>query len=200
VNDIVGLCSSEQVARWRGVTDTVHEQGHRIFVRLTRCGRADHPYPLPDGALPLIQPAMPFVDVIRAIGDSVYAALNAMDAGFDGVELYVTGNHLRSRLPFDNLSSRAGPGSAGKRIRSAVEVIRAVSDAIGPDRTGVRLSAVAENVGTAGLFTTLARTVAPLGLAYVRLGEADDRDVAGLLSDERPRVLILGHAAAERTT
>ncbi|MFE7119603.1 alkene reductase, partial [Streptomyces sp. NPDC057654] len=107
--DTPGLHSAAQVAAWRKVTDAVHGAGGRIFVQLMHTGRIGHPSLLPDGLVPVGASAVPaagqvythegpkdFVtphvlteDEIRAtVADFVSAARNAIDAGFDGVELH----------------------------------------------------------------------------------------------------------------
>jgi N-ethylmaleimide reductase len=188
-------CSPEQAEAWRRVTDAVHDQGDRIFLRLTRSGRIGHPYLQPDGALPLTPSEIPFADVIRAIGDSVSAAREAVDAGFDGVELHGGNGHLLPRFPFDDTTTRfhVRGDSVEKRIRFAVEVVRAVSDAIGPQRTAIRISPTTTRDGTADskLFTTLARTLAPHGLAFLHLVETGNRDMRDLVRAEWPGVLIV---------
>jgi N-ethylmaleimide reductase len=174
--------SPEQAEAWRRAADAVHAQADRIFLRLTRSG---HPYPHPNGALPLSPPAIPFVDVIRTIGDSVSAARTAVGAGFDGVELHGADSHLVPRSPFG-----AHGGSVEKRIRFAVEVVRAVSDAIGPERTAIRISPAGRD-DTAELFTALARVLAPHRLAYLHLVETGNRDMTALVRAEWPGLLVV---------
>ncbi|MET0238008.1 MAG: alkene reductase [Kibdelosporangium sp.] len=214
-----GLHSAEQVEAWRGVTDAVHDQDGRIFVQLMHAGRMGHPYLYPDGALPLAPSAiasgaqlftpggmldhptpraMTFVDIVQTVEDFVSAARNAMAAGFDGVELHGASGYLIHQFLSGNTNVRtdAYGGSIHNRIRFAVEVVQAVSDAIGPDRTGIRISpAITYNgmaeTDTGELYTALARALAPYGLAYLHLVETNNRDLTEKLRVEWPGVLIL---------
>jgi N-ethylmaleimide reductase len=214
-----GLHSPEQVEAWRRVTDAVHDRGGQIFVQLMHAGRMGHPYLYPDGALPLAPSAIPsgqrlftpdgrldhptpramaLVDIIQTVEDFVSAARNAMDAGFDGVELHGASGYLIHQFLSDNTNARtdAYGGSIENRIRFAVEVVQAVSDAIGPDRTGIRISPAITYNGMAEsdtheLYPALARALAPYGLAYLHLVETNNRALTELIRAQWPSVLIL---------
>ncbi|MEU5259207.1 alkene reductase [Amycolatopsis sp. NPDC021455] len=227
--DTPGLHSPEQVEAWRGVTDAVHDRGGRIFVQLMHAGRVGHPCLYPDGALPLAPSAIPsggqlftpdgmldrptpramtLADIDRTVEDFVSAARNAMEAGFDGVELHGASGYLVHQFLSGNTNARtdAYGGSIGNRIRFAVETVQAVSDAIGPDRTGIRISpgitynGIAET-DTAELYPALARALAPFGLAYLHLVETNNRDLTEVLRAEWPGALVLNpHPTAEQRT
>ena len=214
-----GLHSLEQVEAWREVTDAVHDRGGQIFVQLQHAGRVGHPSLYPDGALPLAPSAissgeqlhtldgkldrptpqaMTLTDIIQAGEDFVSAARNAMDAGFDGVELHGGSGFLIHQFLSDNTNVRtdAYGGSIENRIRFAVEVVQAVSDAIGPDRLGIRITpAIAYNgmaeSDSTELYTALVNALAPYGLAYLHLVETNNRGLTELIRSEWPGVLIL---------
>ncbi|NNF12584.1 MAG: alkene reductase [Gemmatimonadetes bacterium] len=162
---IPGIFQSDQVAGWRKVTDAVHAEGGRIFVQLMHTGRVSHPDNLPGGAevvapsavaledtkmwvdgegeLPIPEPrAMTADDVLRAIDEYVDAARKAIVAGFDGVELHGANGYLIQQFihPVTNQRDDDWGGSIGKRIRFPLEVARAVADAVGGDRVGIRIS------------------------------------------------------------
>lgn len=217
--DTPGLHSQEQVQAWRRVTDTVHNQGSRIFVQLMHSGRIGHPSLYPDGALPLAPSAIPsgerlytaggrldhptpramtLEDIIQTVEDFVSSARNAMEAGFDGVELHGASGYLIHQFLSDNTNVRtdAYGGSIENRIRFAVEVVQAVSDAIGPDRTGIRISPAIDYNGmdesdSAELYSALVCSLAPYGLAYLHVAEAGRRDLTRQIRAEWPGVLIL---------
>jgi N-ethylmaleimide reductase len=217
--DTPGLHTPEQVTAWRRVTDAVHDRGGRIFVQLMHAGRLAHPSLYPDGALPLAPSAiasgarmytpdgmldhptpraMTLADIIQAVEDFVSAARNAMEAGFDGVELHGASGFLIHQFLSANSNTRtdAYGGSLENRIRFAVEVVQAVSDAIGPDRTGIRISpAISYNgideTDTAELYPALARALAPFGLAYLHLVEVNNRDLTEVIRAAWPGPLIL---------
>ena len=151
-------------------------------------GMLDHPTPR----------AMTLVDIARTVEDFAAAARNAMDAGFDGVELHGASGYLIHQFLSGNTNVRTDSygGSTGNRIRFAVEVVRAVSDAIGPDRTGLRISPAITYNGiaegdTPELYTALVRALAPHGLAYLHLVETNNRDLTELIRAEWPGLLIL---------
>ncbi|MFI7438723.1 alkene reductase [Nonomuraea indica] len=217
--DTPGLHTREQAAAWRRVTDEVHRRGGRIFVQLMHAGRIGHPVLYPGGELPMAPSPIPsgeqlytpdgmldhptpremtMVDIARAVEDFTQAARLAMDAGFDGVELHGASGFLIHQFLSDNTNRRtdAYGGTVERRIRFAVEVAQAVADAIGPARTGIRLSpgitynGIAES-DTEILYPELARALAPFGLAYLHVSENDTRDVTKQLRAEWPGTLIL---------
>ncbi|MET9295912.1 alkene reductase [Streptomyces sp. NPDC003077] len=223
-----GLHSAEQVAAWRRVTDAVHGKGGRIFAQLMHTGRVGHPSLYPDGALPeapsalasgeqLYTPdgmldhptprAMTLDDISRTIEDFATAARNAVAAGFDGVELHGANGYLIQQFMADGSNQRtdAYGGSVAGRIRFAVEVVRAVSDTIGPERVGLRVSpGIAMNGVTESdspeLYTALLRALAGQPLAYVHVLEMGTRDLTRLVRAEWPGRLILNpHPTAQGT-
>ncbi|KAB2347777.1 alkene reductase [Actinomadura rudentiformis] len=215
-----GLHHDEQVAAWRKVTDAVHAKGGHIFAQIMHSGRVGHPYLYADDALPHAPSAIPsgeqlytpdegmlehptpremsIEDIAQTVDDFVAAARNAIEAGFDGVELHGANGYLIHQFLADGSNRRtdAYGGSIENRIRFAVEVARAVSDAIGPERTGIRVSpgnsanGISES-DTPELYVALTRALAPLGLAYVHVMELATRDVTKLIRAEWPGVLIL---------
>lgn len=217
--DTPGLHSAEQAAAWRGVTDAVHAAGGRIFVQLMHSGRVGHPSLYPDGALPVAPSAiatggqmytpdgmidhpvpreMTLKDIGWAVADFVSAAEYAMDAGFDGVELHGANGYLIQQFLADGSNHRtdAYGGSVENRVRFADEVVRTVSDAIGPERVGIRISPGSTSEGVsesdpAELYGTLIRTLAPHGLAYVHIMEFGHREVTELIRSAWPGTLIL---------
>ncbi|MET8676162.1 alkene reductase [Streptomyces sp. NPDC004647] len=223
-----GLHSPEQVEAWRQVTDAVHGRGGRIFAQLMHCGRVGHPTLYPDRRLPeapseipsgeqmfngttmLDHPtprAMTLDDIARTIDDHVLAARNAIDAGFDGVELHGAFGYLIHQFLSDNSNQRTDPygGSISNRIRFAVEVSRAVADAIGAERVGLRISPTNGNNGiqesdSADLYTALVHALAPYGLGYLHVVEFGNRDLTRQIRAAWPGTLILNpHQTPEET-
>ncbi|MET8824591.1 alkene reductase [Streptomyces sp. NPDC004610] len=217
--DTPGLHSPEQADAWRVVTEAVHAKGGRIFVQLMHSGRVGHPSLYPDGALPVAPSAvatgstmftpdgpvdhptpreMTLEDIVQTVEDFVSAARYAVRAGFDGVELHGANGYLVHQFLGDNTNLRtdAYGGSVENRIRFAVEVARAVGDAIGPERVGIRISpgstseGIAEN-DPATLYRALVRALVPLDLAYVHVMEFGHREVTRIVRAEWPGTLIL---------
>lgn len=158
-----GLHSAEQAESWRQVTDAVHEAGGRIIAQLMHVGRIGHPAFYPDGATPvapsavradkqtftgtemldLIEPReLTIAEISDTIADYVTAARNAIDAGFDGVEVHGANGYLVHQFLATNTNLRTDGygGSVEGKIRFALEVVNAVAEAIGPERTGLRIS------------------------------------------------------------
>lgn len=200
--DTPGIHSADQVAGWRAVTDAVHAAGGRIVLQLWHVGRISHSSLLPDGAAPVSSTARRpnaktftregFVDTSapRALRDDEIPALvedyrraarNAIDAGFDGVEVHAANNYLLDQFMRDSVNDRSGlyGGSIDNRIRVVVEVMEAVAKEIGGARTGIRLSPITTFNDTPrdsdpqALYGRLIEKLAPLGLAFVHMIEGE---------------------------
>lgn len=160
--DTPGLHTAQQVAAWRPVTDAVHAAGGRIFVQLWHVGRISHssyhggelpvaPSALrPTGQL-FTQAGMVEFETPRAletgeipgiVADFRQAAVNALEAGFDGVEIHGANGYLLDQFLQSGTNHRTDRygGSIENRARLLLEVVQAVTEAIGRERVGVRLS------------------------------------------------------------
>ncbi len=200
--DTPGIHGPQQVAAWNKVTDAVHGAGGRIFLQLWHVGRISHTSLLPDGAAPVSSTnrrpnaqtfsAEGFVDVSQPralrddeipdlIADYRNAARNAIDAGFDGVEVHSANNYLLEQFLRDSVNDRGGlcGGSVANRTRLVVEVMKAVSGEIGAGRTGIRLSPMTAFNDTPRdsdpqvLYSHLVEQLAPLGLAYLHIVQGE---------------------------
>ncbi|WP_315785646.1 alkene reductase [Bradyrhizobium sp. SZCCHNPS1003] len=207
--DTPGIYSKEQIAGWRKVTDAVHAKGGRIFVQLWHVGRISHVSLQPNGGAPVAPSAIPaktktfvggtFTDVStpRALELSEIpgivaafkqAALNAIEAGFDGVEIHGANGYLLDQFAKDGANKRtdAYGGSIENRAKLMLEVAKAVSEAIGADKTGIRLSPVtpANDISDSNpqaLFDHIVDQLAALKLVYIHVIEGatgGPRDVA----------------------
>ncbi|TQM84074.1 N-ethylmaleimide reductase [Saccharothrix saharensis] len=198
-----GLHSDEQVEGWRGVTDAVHAAGGRIFAQLMHGGRIGHPSLLPGDLHPVgasaVRPAgqlfagegmvdfetpreLTGAEVEATIADFATAARNAVEAGFDGIELHGANGYLLHQFLADNTNLRTDEwgGSVENRIRFVVEVVRATSEAIGGRRVGLRISPFASYndivEGSADeVYPALVDAINPFGLAYLHIGESGER-------------------------
>lgn len=201
--DVPGLYAPEQIAGWKAVTAAVHAAGGKIVTQLWHVGRVSHTELQPGGGAPvapsaitaetktvLIKDGVPgFVETSapRAlrldelpgiVGDYRRAALAAVEAGFDGVEIHAANGYLIDQFLKTGANHRtdAYGGSIENRARLLREVVSAVTGAIGGGRTGIRLSPVtpANDIVDADpqpLFEHVARLLGPLGLAYVHVIE-----------------------------
>lgn len=158
-----GIHSQQQTQAWKQVTDAVHQAGGHIFVQLWHVGRISHPSLQPDQQLPVAPSAIrpegeaftyeglqPFVtpralekhELPGIVADYVQAAGNAIEAGFDGVEIHAANGYLLDQFIRDASNQRQDEygGSIENRSRLLFEVVSAVCDAIGHARVAVRLS------------------------------------------------------------
>jgi N-ethylmaleimide reductase len=195
-----GIYSAAQVKGWRAVTDAVHAHGGKIVAQLWHVGRISHVSLQPDGEPPVSSTARPAVaktftaqgfEVVSApralkleelpgvVEDYRRAALNAIEAGFDGVEVHGANGYLLDQFLRDSINDRTDRygGSIDNRVRLAVEILSAIAAAIGGGRTGLRISPVSP-VNDAGqdsdaqaLFNHLLDQVAHLQLAFIHIIE-----------------------------
>jgi N-ethylmaleimide reductase len=196
---IPGIFSETQVAGWKKVTSRVHETGGKIFIQLMHTGRMSHAFNLPKGAevvapsaiaapgqmytdtagmqdLPVPREMEP-ADILEAKKEYMKASLNAIAAGFDGVELHGANGYLLEQFlsPTSNQRTDAYGGSVENRCRFVLEVVDAVGQAIGMDKTAIRLSPYGVGGGMA-VYTEVDETYGYLaseldkrGILYIHL-------------------------------
>ncbi|KAI8662153.1 Oxidored-FMN domain-containing protein [Fusarium sp. Ph1] len=187
-----GIYTDEQIKAWRPVTDAVHAKGGFIFCQLWALGRTAEPdvakkegivfCSSSDIALDSVRPRpKPFTipEIHECIQVYAQAAKNAIEAGFDGVELHGANGYLIDQFIQDRCNQRtdAYGGSIENRSRFAVEVVKAVCDAIGPERTGIRFSpwSVYNDMRMEDpipQFSDLIERLKPFNLAYLHLIES----------------------------
>ena len=191
-----GIWSREQGAAWRRIVLGVHAAGGRIVLQLWHMGRLVHPdfqggkpavsasaTTAPDWAHTYsgkkrYEQAQPLeVSQIQSIlNDYRRAAGNAMEAGFDGVQLHAANGYLIDQFLRAGTNHRTDlyGGSIQNRIRLLTEVTRILVSSVGADRTGVRLSPNDDPQGcgdsdSAALFEGAARSLASLNVAYLEM-------------------------------
>ena len=203
--DVPGLYSPEQLAGWRRVTDAVHAQGGTIVTQLWHVGRVSHSSLQPNGAapvapsalaarsktyvldangagqfLPTSEPrALDAAEIPALIAEFAQAARNAVGpAGFDGVDIHGANGYLLEQFLKSSANQRsdAWGGSLENRARLTIEVTRAVAQAVGGGKVGIRLSPVTpandiDEPAPQPLYDYLLRQLAPLGLAYIHIVE-----------------------------
>ncbi len=161
---IPGIYNNQQVEGWKKITTAVHQGGGKIVVQLMHTGRISHILNMPEGAEILAPSAvkaagqmwtdaaamqdfpvpkvMTAEDLVSTKAEFVSAAKNAMEAGFDGVELHSANGYLLEQFlsPISNVRTDNYGGSIENRSRFVLEVVAAVIEAIGKDKTAIRLS------------------------------------------------------------
>lgn len=158
-----GIYTEGQVSAWRKVTDAVHAEGGKIVIQLWHVGRISHTSLQPDGQAPVAPSALnagvktftangfeetsdpralDTSEMDRIVYDFAHAAEMAIRAGFDGVEVHAANGYLLDQFLKTGSNKRDDEygGSLENRARLLMQVMGAVTKAIGGDRTGIRLS------------------------------------------------------------
>ncbi len=198
-----GIYSSEQIKGWKLVTDAVHAKGGAIYLQLWHVGRISHPSLQPGGNAPVapsaiaakgqrtfiennafVEVSMPRALKLNEIQDIVKdyqrAAKNAIEAGFDGVEIHAANGYLIHQFLCDGSNYRTDQygGSVNNRLRFALEVTQAVVSEIGANRTSIRLAPVSHANGISdtspeAVFFPLVRELDRFNLAYIHVIEGE---------------------------
>ncbi|TQQ06550.1 alkene reductase [Vibrio cholerae] len=201
-----GVYTDEQVSGWKSVTQAVKQQGAAMFCQLWHVGRVSHPV-FQKGQLPIapsalkpvetqvwiadeqgnghmvdcVEPrAMTQADIDRVVNDFAQAAKCAIEAGFDGVEIHGGNGYLIDQFLRTNSNHRTDSygGSRENRMRFLLEVVDAVSQAIGASRVGVRLAPFItfKDMDCPDIVPTILEASKQLqarDIAYLHLSEAD---------------------------
>lgn len=195
-----GLFTQAQIAGWRKVTDAVHEKGGKIFAQLWHTGRVAHPFffggdyvlapsaEKVDGTVPRMReltyqtpkPAT-LEDISQLVADYAKAAENAIEAGFDGIEIHAANGYLIDQFLHHDANKRDDQygGTPENMSRFALEVTDAIIERIGAHRTAIRLSPGAYfnmegDERDAAVFEYLLPQIETRNIAYVHLGLFDD--------------------------
>lgn len=209
-----GIYTAAQIEGWRQVTDAVHAEGGVIFAQLWHVGRVSHHDLQPDGAAPvapsaiqpqqvkafietapgageLVQPPVPRAlstqEVKDLVGLYAQAARNAIAAGFDGVEIHSANGYLVNQFISAHANQRDDEygGSLHNRLGFLREIVEAVSEAIGPQRLGVRFSPLFSGTDQDRVYIGLVEedphhtyieavnVLEAAGIAYLSIAEAD---------------------------
>jgi len=216
-----GIFSPEQIAGWRLTTQSVHAVGGRIFAQLWHVGRVSHPSIQANGSTPVSasskmangatafgydengQPGfvptpaprqLATEEVSRVVNDFANAAANAVEAGFDGVEIHSANGYLFEQFLNPAVNDRTDRYSAPtmeNRLRFVLEVVDAVIARIGVARVGIRLSPFGKLFDMPhydGIEETYAALMAALGhrrIAYIHI-----MDQSGFFYDEGSAVPV----------
>lgn len=191
-----GIWNDEQQAAWQRVTEAVHRAGGRIFCQLWHVGRVSHPdmiggdlpvAPSPiapqgtvftyTGPKPFVTPrALTTSEIAEIVTQFAEAARRAVAAGFDGVEVHGANGYLIDQFLRDGSNQRTDQygGSVENRARFLLEVLEAITGAIGAERVGLRLSPVQpfnsmRDTHPEATFTRVVELVRAWPLAYLHV-------------------------------
>jgi NADPH2 dehydrogenase len=193
--NVPGIWNADQIKAWKTVTDAVHKKGSFIFMQLWALGRVANAGVLkrmPGGpfavrgasAIPekeggTVPAPLSEAEIAEFVGLYAQAAKNAVEAGFDGVEIHGANGYLVDQFLQDVTNQRTDGygGSIEKRSRFGLEVARAVVDAVGADRVGIRLSPFSSFQGMkmsepVPQFTHFITGLKELKLAYIHVVES----------------------------
>ena len=197
-----GIYTAEQIDSWRKIADSVHAEGGKIFMQLFHTGRIALPDFLPenvekpvapspvaangqnytdDGMKDFVEPRELTVEEINStVKDFAKAAKNAVDAGFDGVEIHGANGYLIQQFLSTNANNRTDEygDSAENRARFLFEILDAVTGEIGKEKTGLRLSPGGnfndmKETDSAELYDYVVKKLNEYDLAYLHLGTFD---------------------------
>lgn len=195
-----GIYTQEQIESWKKVTQSVHDKGGLIFAQLWHTGRVGHSVDK-NGNLPVAPSAVAIQGqqhfssqgmkdyetpraletdkVKQIIQDYKQAAINAIEAGFDGVEFHAAFGYLPNQFLSESANQRNDEygGSIENRNRFVLETMQEMVNAIGSDKVAIRLSPTntynsIENSDPVAQFTPLIETLNTMSLAYVHLMNA----------------------------
>jgi N-ethylmaleimide reductase len=201
--DVPGLYTPAQVQAWKPITQAVHDAGGKIVVQLWHVGRISHTTLQPNGGAPVgpsaiqavaktvliengtpkfVETSMPraleLSEIPAIVADYATAAKNAIEAGFDGIEIHAANGYLIDQFLKTHSNKRTDNygGSIENRARLLVEVTQAIAQAIGAERTGIRLSPVTtvndvNDDNAQALFEYVVRQLATLNLSYLHIVE-----------------------------
>ena len=167
-----GLFTPEHIAAWQNVTRAVHAKGGRIFAQLWHTGRVGHSLDR-GGALPGAPSAikiegvqhftsqgpknyetpraLTLAEIGQTIADYAQAAQNALAAGFDGVQLHAANGYLPQQFLAESANQRSDAygGSLENRARFTLQALQAIVDAVGGDKTAIKISPLQPYTGIA---------------------------------------------------
>ncbi|KAK4476814.1 hypothetical protein RD792_015974 [Penstemon davidsonii] len=154
-----GIWTKEQVEAWKPIVDAVHKKGGIFFCQIWHVGRVSTYDFQTNGQAPIsstdkgVTPGLDGVDwspprrlskeeIPSIVNDFRLAARNAIEAGFDGVEIHGANGYLIEQFLKDQVNDRTDEygGSLENRSRFALEIVKAVTNEIGSNKVGIRLS------------------------------------------------------------
>ncbi|MFJ4264393.1 alkene reductase [Paenarthrobacter nicotinovorans] len=197
---VPGLYTEEQVEGWRPVVAAARSRGASFYAQLWHVGRQAHSSVQPDGARPWapspvaitgwkyrsphgrisfeVPRELSVEGIAEIVAQFAVAARNALEAGFDGVELHAANGYLFDQFLNSSSNKRTDHygGSVQNRLRFLHEVLDAVTAEIPANRVGIRLSPSSSwmdvfDENKRSLYSELVTSISPRGLAYLHLVE-----------------------------
>ncbi|KAH7906896.1 hypothetical protein BJ138DRAFT_567017 [Hygrophoropsis aurantiaca] len=185
---IPGVYTAEQISAWKEITGAVHAKGSFIYLQLWALGRAANeavlatennaPYisasPIRLTGYPSAPRGLSIPEIKEYVQQYATAAKNAIEAGFDGVEIHAANGYLIDQFLQDVSNTRTDEygGSIENRARFALEIVEAVVEAVGAKKVGIRISPWSpfQDMGMKDpipTFSHLVSNLLPYSLAYI---------------------------------
>jgi len=207
-----GLYTSQQLSGWKKITEAVHKKGGKIFIQIMHVGRVAHPlnkasdaetvapsaiaaegvmFTDQQGLLTNTMPrALETSEIADVVAEYKRCALDAIAAGFDGVELHAANGYLPMQFMSSNSNHRTDRygGSVENRVRFVLEVLEAMIEAIGADKIGIRISPAGDfndmkDANPQETYSVLLKSLNSLNLAFVHSIRSRVLDVPQLVRD-----------------
>jgi N-ethylmaleimide reductase len=194
-----GIHSGEQIDAWTQVTDAVHARGGLIFLQLMHTGRISHPSLLPGNATPVapsaiaaagqvytatgpqdfvVPRALETAEIAEVVDAYRRATRNALQAGFDGVELHGASGYLPEQFLSSGTNQRTDRygGTLENRARFIVEALSAMIEEAGSDRVGIKIAPEmgfnsVTDAAPQETYQYLVQRIGTLRLAYLHLAK-----------------------------
>ncbi|WP_335955198.1 alkene reductase [Acinetobacter guillouiae] len=222
-----GIYTTDQINGWKKIIDSVHANNGKIFIQLMHAGRMSHPDNTINhikGVAPsAIAPGAPMFtlsgmkdipvprelsqeDIANTIQDFRHAAKCAIIAGADGVEIHGANAYLIQQFfaPSSNTRDDQYGGSIENRARFALEVVGAIADEVGADKTAIRLSpgttlwGIDEGEQGADLYRYLVKELNKQNLAYIHIVAQGDEQLLVDIRKYWDKPLILNRPGRPR--
>lgn len=218
--NVPAIYTEAHINGWKQVTQAVHQNNGLIFLQLWHVGRATHPQFL-NGKLPLSASATEMTghiprsgeltfgksraatlfEIKAAINDYVTAAVNAIKAGFDGVEIHGANGYLIDQfLHYDTNHRTDDYGVSPENMaRFALDIVQAVGTAVGYERVGLRLTPgtylnqIKGDMRDNQVFQYLLKQLSNYPIAYVHIGNFDDTQLFKELNNQTMTAFIRTH-------
>lgn len=224
--DTPGIYTRQQVEGWKKVTEVVHQEGGVIFLQLWHVGRVSHSSLQPENKLPVApSPLAAIGQAFRAdftkvdfevprelstdeikliVEDYRHAAINAKEAGFDGVEIHGANGYLIEEFlrTVSNQRTDEYGGNIENRARLLFEVLEAVLSVWPADKTGIRISPfytgnIAAEPEPYPQYDYVVRKLDAYGLAYLHVIE-NRESTAVLLPGQKETIVGIEELSVKR--
>jgi len=193
-----GIYNDAQISAWKKINKKVHENGAKIFSQIFHSGRISHEtfhnqHPVAPSSIAYVgrvprteldyetPRALETKEVKELIEEFVQASINSVNAGFDGVEIHAANGYILDQFLHQETNFREDEfgGSVENRARIILEIIDGISNAIGKEKVGIRLSPHAylhlgHTSGDEETFKYLLKEIEKRDISYVHTGTFDD--------------------------